>query len=304
MAVWSSSAEGRLSVGSPGFAWPLSKKHTPQGIVGFGIGLAAAGCTAIAEIQARGARGRHQGPHRVLSHPTAPPRLSAWPCRSKAIQPPPSPLRAQFADYIYPAFDQLVNEAAKMRWGVRPATRSGLCPTAAQPHWNRAAPREPGPPPASLPPVPARARRYRSGGMFSCGGLTVRAPCGAVGHGGHYHSQSPESYFAAVRGARGPTLPAHRGAAERTAQESRQSVVPTSPALPARTPGARPEGGDALEPRRGKGPAAGLHTGARPLRLLRTQDAVRGLGSCCGLCRCCRQGVRSVRTATPQPHAT
>ncbi len=27
------------------------------------------------------------------------------------------------------------------------------------------------------------------------GGLTVRAPCGAVGHGGHYHSQSPEAYF-------------------------------------------------------------------------------------------------------------
>ncbi|EWM21732.1 branched-chain alpha-keto acid decarboxylase e1 beta subunit [Nannochloropsis gaditana] len=26
-------------------------------------------------------------------------------------------------------------------------------------------------------------------------GLTVRAPCGAVGHGGHYHSQSPEAYF-------------------------------------------------------------------------------------------------------------
>jgi hypothetical protein len=42
--------------------------------------------------------------------------------------------------------------------------------------------------------------RYRSGGLFDCGGLTVRAPCGAVGHGGHYHSQSPEAYFAAVPG--------------------------------------------------------------------------------------------------------
>jgi 2-oxoisovalerate dehydrogenase E1 component beta subunit len=40
----------------------------------------------------------------------------------------------QFADYIFPAFDQLVNEAAKMR--------------------------------------------YRSGGMFNAGGLTVRTPCG------------------------------------------------------------------------------------------------------------------------------
>ena len=57
----------------------------------------------------------------------------------------------QFADYIFPAFDQIVNEAAKYR--------------------------------------------YRSGGMFNAGGLTIRAPCGAVGHGGHYHSQSPEAYF-------------------------------------------------------------------------------------------------------------
>lgn len=57
----------------------------------------------------------------------------------------------QFADYIFPAFDQLVNEAAKYR--------------------------------------------YRSGGQFDVAGLTVRTPCGAVGHGGHYHSQSPEAYF-------------------------------------------------------------------------------------------------------------
>jgi len=57
----------------------------------------------------------------------------------------------QFADYIFPAFDQIVNEAAKYR--------------------------------------------YRSGNLFNVGGLTIRAPCGAVGHGGHYHSQSPEAYF-------------------------------------------------------------------------------------------------------------
>ncbi|GLC48230.1 2-oxoisovalerate dehydrogenase subunit beta 2, mitochondrial, variant 3 [Pleodorina starrii] len=62
----------------------------------------------------------------------------------------------QFADYIFPAFDQLVNEAAKYR--------------------------------------------YRSGGTFHCGGLTVRAPYGAVGHGGHYHSQSPEAFFTHVPG--------------------------------------------------------------------------------------------------------
>ena len=44
----------------------------PQGIVGFGIGAAAQGLTAVAEIQ--------------------------------------------FADYIHPAFDQIVTEAAKMRY--------------------------------------------------------------------------------------------------------------------------------------------------------------------------------------------
>ncbi|KAL3144537.1 2-oxoisovalerate dehydrogenase subunit beta 2, mitochondrial [Trebouxia sp. C0010 RCD-2024] len=90
------------------FNTPLSE----QGIVGFGIGAAASGYTAIAEIQ--------------------------------------------FADYIYPAFDQIVNEASKYR--------------------------------------------YRSGGEFNCGGLTIRAPYGAVGHGGHYHSQSPESFFTHIPG--------------------------------------------------------------------------------------------------------
>lgn len=36
--------------------------------------------------------------------------------------------------------------------------------------------------------------------MFQCGGLTVRTPYGAVGHGGHYHSQSPEALFTHVPG--------------------------------------------------------------------------------------------------------
>ncbi|RWS25894.1 2-oxoisovalerate dehydrogenase subunit beta-like protein [Leptotrombidium deliense] len=83
-----------------------------QGIVGFGIGAAAAGATCIAEIQ--------------------------------------------FADYIYPAFDQVVNEASKYR--------------------------------------------YRSGSHFDCGKLTIRAPCGAVGHGALYHSQSVEAFFAHIPG--------------------------------------------------------------------------------------------------------
>lgn len=64
----------------------------------------------------------------------------------------------QFADYIFPSFDQIVNEAAKYR--------------------------------------------YRSGGLFDCGSLTFRVPCGAVGHGALYHSQSPEAYFAHTPGLR------------------------------------------------------------------------------------------------------
>ena len=62
----------------------------------------------------------------------------------------------QFADYIFPAFDQIVNEIAKYR--------------------------------------------YRSGGVFNVGSLVLRAPCSAVGHGGLYHSQSPEAYFAHTPG--------------------------------------------------------------------------------------------------------
>lgn len=65
----------------------------------------------------------------------------------------------QFADYVYPAFDQLVNEAAKFRY------RDGSCGR-------------------------------------SAGGLTVRMPCGGVGHGGLYHTQSPESLFTHIPGLR------------------------------------------------------------------------------------------------------
>lgn len=62
----------------------------------------------------------------------------------------------QFVDYILPAFDQIVNEAAKFR--------------------------------------------YRSGNEFNCGGLTIRTPCGLVGHGGLYHSQSNEAFFSHATG--------------------------------------------------------------------------------------------------------
>ena len=46
----------------------------------------------------------------------------------------------------------------------------------------------------------AAKMRYRSGGEWDCGGLIIRAPCSAVGHGGHYHSQSPEAFFSQVPG--------------------------------------------------------------------------------------------------------
>ena len=42
--------------------------------------------------------------------------------------------------------------------------------------------------------------RYRSGNQWNASGVTLRAPCGAVGHGGHYHSQSPEAYLAHTPG--------------------------------------------------------------------------------------------------------
>lgn len=53
----------------------------------------------------------------------------------------------------------------------------------------------------SSPPNPqivneAAKYRYRSGDLFNCGSLTIRAPWGCVGHGALYHSQSPEAFFA------------------------------------------------------------------------------------------------------------
>lgn len=56
----------------------------------------------------------------------------------------------QFADFIWPSFDQIVSEMAKMR--------------------------------------------YRSGGQYTVP-MVVRTPVGGGIRGGHYHSQSPETYF-------------------------------------------------------------------------------------------------------------
>lgn len=67
----------------------------------------------------------------------------------------------QFADYVFPAFDQIVNEAAKVRY-----------------------------------------RYGQNADVQNCGGLIIRMPCGGVGHGALYHSQSPESLFTHVPGMR------------------------------------------------------------------------------------------------------
>ena len=61
----------------------------------------------------------------------------------------------QFADFIHPAFDQIVSEAARIR--------------------------------------------YRSNGDYSCP-IVVRAPFGGGVHGGLYHSQSVEAFYAHVPG--------------------------------------------------------------------------------------------------------
>ena len=99
----------------------------------------------------------------------------------------------QFADYIFPAFDQLVNEAAKFRYrsgnqydcgGLTVRAPYGACCRARLPtpatHTHTRARLYPAPALSRPPPRPA--------------------PAGAGGHGGHYHSQSPEAYFAHTPG--------------------------------------------------------------------------------------------------------
>ena len=79
----------------------------------------------------------------------------------------------QFADYIFPAFDQVISRS----------TFSNPCSNFIVQIVNEAA-----------------KYRYRSGAEFDCGSLTIRSPCSAVGHGALYHSQSPEAYFAHTPG--------------------------------------------------------------------------------------------------------
>jgi len=99
----------------------------------------------------------------------------------------------QFADYIFPAFDQVCLISTYMRL----------------PHIDN-----------SLSQIVNEAAkiRYRSGGSYNAGGLTIRTPTMSVvsilfnvtlhrvnesvtqGHGGLYHSQSPEGFFMGASG--------------------------------------------------------------------------------------------------------
>lgn len=79
----------------------------------------------------------------------------------------------QFSDYIFPAFDQV---RTVFYYHIRLLTNcSQLVNEAAK-------------------------FRYRSGGQFNVGRLTVRTPTMSVGHGGLYHSQSPEGFFMGASG--------------------------------------------------------------------------------------------------------
>ena len=98
------------------------------------------------------------GPERVFNTPLTEQGIMGFAigCAAEGLKPI---AEIQFADYMYPAFDQLVNEAAKFRF-----------------------------------------REGNTGG--NSGGLVVRMPCGGVGHGALYHSQSPESLFTHIPGLR------------------------------------------------------------------------------------------------------
>jgi len=94
------------------------------------------------------------GPDRVIDTPLAEAGIigSAIGMALYGLRPVPE---IQFADFIYPAYDQIVNELAKFR--------------------------------------------YRSGGQYTAP-VVIRTPYGGGIRGGHYHSQSPEAYFAHTPG--------------------------------------------------------------------------------------------------------
>lgn len=95
------------------------------------------------------------GPHRIFNTPLSENGIAGMAVGYASVGGT-AIAEIQFADYLFPAFDQIVNEMAKFR--------------------------------------------YRSGNQWNCGGVTLRTPCGAVGHGALYHSQSPEAYLAHTPG--------------------------------------------------------------------------------------------------------
>lgn len=94
------------------------------------------------------------GPDRVLDSPLAESAIVGVAIGSALSGMRPI-AEIQFADFIHPAFDQIVSEAARTR--------------------------------------------YRTLGRFGCP-LVIRAPYGGGVHGGLYHSQSVESFYAHVPG--------------------------------------------------------------------------------------------------------
>ncbi|KAI9690703.1 MAG: hypothetical protein M1820_009879 [Bogoriella megaspora] len=109
------------------------------------------------------------GPERVFNTPLSEQGIAGF-AIGAAMEGAKVVAEIQFADYVYPAFDQLVNEAAKVRYRV--GTNAG---EDGKDGW---------------------------GEGQSCGGLVVRMPCSGVGHGALYHSQSPESLFTHIPGLR------------------------------------------------------------------------------------------------------
>ena len=141
--------------------------------------------------------------------------------------------------------------------------------------------------------------RYRSGDLFDCGPLTVRTPCGAVGHGALYHSQSVEGFYAHVPGLKVgsiwnsssyihvlytcniycilhvyyikcpspplPPLPSPPLPSPPLPSPPLPSPPLPSPPLPSPPPPLPPPlGGDAPRPRPGQGAPPGLHQGPKP----------------------------------------
>jgi 2-oxoisovalerate dehydrogenase E1 component beta subunit len=115
----------------------------------------------------------------------------------------------QFADYIFPAFDQLVNEAAKFRYRSGNQYDCGgltvRAPYGARPRARARPP--PAPPllpcvrpPQKLRPAPSHSRTHTHTHAHTQTRARPHPLPGAVGHGGHYHSQSPEAYFAHTPG--------------------------------------------------------------------------------------------------------